>query len=261
MPCGSCWRCIAPLPAAAPRATSGGVASVEAEFAAAQPHTQAVISAGSALASRNIVMRLSTSPNRSPALPLPSGNQRSPDLRVYGRPDRPTSAPVSRPLCRIPPEAAWLSGPWVGVALSSAASASGRLIEALDTTTPGDRLVFHIFAALEQFERDLIHDRTRAGLDDAIARGRKSGRPRLVSVEKLARAAAARRRAPHGRRDRAAIEDVAKRALSHARRRKTPTLQASPARRVMPDGSSQNSVNFPDDNARTFRYQGRCMST
>src|SRR3954470_2872295 len=38
------------------------------------------------------------------------------------------------------------------------------LTEAIDTTTPGGRLVFHLFAALGQFERDLIRERTRAGL-------------------------------------------------------------------------------------------------
>lgn len=60
--------------------------------------------------------------------------------------------------------------------------------EALDTTTPGGRLVFHVFGALGQFERDLIRERTRAGLDAAAARGRKGGRPRSLSADKLARA-------------------------------------------------------------------------
>ena len=50
------------------------------------------------------------------------------------------------------------------------------LTEAIDTTTPGSRLIFHIFGALGQFERDLIGERTRAGLAAAAARGRKSGR-------------------------------------------------------------------------------------
>lgn len=47
------------------------------------------------------------------------------------------------------------------------------LTEAIDTTTPGGRLIFHIFGALGQFERDLIRERTRAGLDAAAARGRQ----------------------------------------------------------------------------------------
>jgi DNA invertase Pin-like site-specific DNA recombinase len=62
------------------------------------------------------------------------------------------------------------------------------LTEAIDTTTPGGRLVFHIFGALGQFERDLIQERTRAGLAAAAARGRKGGRKPVVSADKLARA-------------------------------------------------------------------------
>lgn len=50
------------------------------------------------------------------------------------------------------------------------------LTEAIDTTTPGGRLVFHLFAALGQFERDLIRERTRAGLVAATARVRTGGR-------------------------------------------------------------------------------------
>ena len=62
------------------------------------------------------------------------------------------------------------------------------LTEAIDTTTLGGRLVFHIFGALGQFERDLIRERTRAGLDAATARGRQGGRKPVVTDEKLRRA-------------------------------------------------------------------------
>ena len=62
------------------------------------------------------------------------------------------------------------------------------LTEAIDTTTPGGRLVFHIFGALGQFERDLIQERTRAGLAAAAARGRKGGRKPAVTDDKLRRA-------------------------------------------------------------------------
>jgi DNA invertase Pin-like site-specific DNA recombinase len=62
------------------------------------------------------------------------------------------------------------------------------ITEAIDTTTPGGRLVFHLFGALAQFERDLIQERTRAGLAAAAARGRKGGRKPVVTGEKLERA-------------------------------------------------------------------------
>jgi DNA invertase Pin-like site-specific DNA recombinase len=62
------------------------------------------------------------------------------------------------------------------------------LTEAIDTTTPGGRLVFHLFGALGQFERDLIQERTRAGLVAAATRGRKGGRKPVVTAEKLERA-------------------------------------------------------------------------
>ena len=62
------------------------------------------------------------------------------------------------------------------------------LTEAIDTTTPGGRLIFHVVGALGQFERDLIRERTRAGLTAAAARGRKGGRKPVVTAEKLQRA-------------------------------------------------------------------------
>ena len=54
------------------------------------------------------------------------------------------------------------------------------LQEAMDTTTSGGRLIFHMFAALAEFERNLIRERTIAGLTAARARGRKGGRPRKL---------------------------------------------------------------------------------
>jgi DNA invertase Pin-like site-specific DNA recombinase len=64
------------------------------------------------------------------------------------------------------------------------------LTEAIDTTTPGGRLVFHVFAALAEFERSVIRERTAAGLEAARARGRKGGRPRRLSAADLAAAKA-----------------------------------------------------------------------
>ena len=51
------------------------------------------------------------------------------------------------------------------------------LTEKIDTTTAGGRLIFHLFGALAEFERDLIRERVQAGLKSARARGRKGGRP------------------------------------------------------------------------------------
>lgn len=55
------------------------------------------------------------------------------------------------------------------------------LQDPVDTTTSGGRLVFHIFAALAEFERDLIRERTHAGLAAARARGRVGGRKRALT--------------------------------------------------------------------------------
>ena len=64
------------------------------------------------------------------------------------------------------------------------------LTEAIDTTTPGGRLVFHVFAALAEFERSVIRERTTAGLEAARARGRKGGRPRRLAAADLTAAKA-----------------------------------------------------------------------
>ncbi|MCJ2144343.1 recombinase family protein [Methylobacterium sp. E-066] len=59
------------------------------------------------------------------------------------------------------------------------------LTEAIDTTTSGGKLVFHIFGALAEFERSIIRERTMAGLLAARARGRLGGRPKLLSAADL----------------------------------------------------------------------------
>lgn len=55
------------------------------------------------------------------------------------------------------------------------------LKENIDTSTPTGKLMFHIIAALAEFERDVIQERTQAGLEAARARGRKGGRPSATS--------------------------------------------------------------------------------
>jgi len=59
------------------------------------------------------------------------------------------------------------------------------LHEALDTTTPGGRLVFHVFAALAEFIRELIVEGTREGLSAARARGVRLGRPPAMTPEQV----------------------------------------------------------------------------
>jgi DNA invertase Pin-like site-specific DNA recombinase len=56
------------------------------------------------------------------------------------------------------------------------------LTENIDTTSPGGKLIFHIFGSLAEFERDLIRERTLAGLAAARARGRRGGRPRVAGL-------------------------------------------------------------------------------
>ena len=64
------------------------------------------------------------------------------------------------------------------------------LTEAIDTTSAGGRLTFHIFGAMAEFERSIIRERTRAGLDAARARGRHGGRPPALSKKDIAAARA-----------------------------------------------------------------------
>lgn len=59
------------------------------------------------------------------------------------------------------------------------------LQESIDTTTSGGKLIFHVFAALAEFERELIRERTNAGLKAARARGRKGGRKEKLSPKQV----------------------------------------------------------------------------
>ena len=77
------------------------------------------------------------------------------------------------------------------------------LTEEINTTTPGGKLLFHLMAAIAEFERDLILERTQAGLKAARAKGRVGGRPRQMTEEKIM---AARNLLTNG----TAVRDVAK---------------------------------------------------
>ena len=57
------------------------------------------------------------------------------------------------------------------------------LHDPIDTTTPQGKLIFNIFASLSEFEKDVIRERTKAGLESARARGRIGGRPKGLSIE------------------------------------------------------------------------------
>jgi len=122
---------------------------------------------------------------------------------------------------------------WYGASIASAArcATSSRrlprskardrlrsLTESNETTTPGGRLVFHVFAALAEFERDLIRERTQAGLSAARTRGRRGGRPTVMSAEKLAVA-----RSMHTTRE-------------STRRRRSPRCSGEPGDALPPSG-------------------------
>jgi DNA invertase Pin-like site-specific DNA recombinase len=105
-----------------------------------------------------------------PGLEKVKGLLRKGDTLVVWRLDR-----LGRSLRDLIEWAQWLEGH--GVALQS-------LKEAIDTTTPTGKLTFHLFGALAQFERDLIQERTQAGLAAARARGRKGGRRKALDPDK-----------------------------------------------------------------------------
>ena len=62
------------------------------------------------------------------------------------------------------------------------------LQESIDTTTSGGKLIFHVFGALAEFEREIIRERTRAGLRSARVRGKLGGRPKALSKRQIAMA-------------------------------------------------------------------------
>ena len=88
-------------------------------------------------------------------------------------------SPVIRPLPYLIEWVNWLEQEGAGLK---------SLQEAIDTTSTGGKLTFHIFAALAEFERQLIQERTQAGLNAARARGRLGGRPKALSASKQKRA-------------------------------------------------------------------------
>ena len=106
-----------------------------------------------------------------PALDELLGQLRPGDVMVIWRLDR-----LGRSLRHLIPLVAELETRGVGLR---------SLTESIDTSTPGGKFVFHIFGSMAEFERDLIRERTQAGLSAARARGRVGGRPTVWTPEKL----------------------------------------------------------------------------
>lgn len=72
--------------------------------------------------------------------------------------------------------------------LQEAGIGFASLKESIDTTTSGGKLIFHLFGALAEFEREIIRERTQAGLKAARARGKNGGRPPKMTKKKIAEA-------------------------------------------------------------------------
>ena len=106
-----------------------------------------------------------------PALDAMLGQIRAGDVLVIWRLDR-----LARSLNHLLEIAALLQSKGVGLR---------SLCESIDTTTPAGRLTFHVLGSVAQFERELLLERTHAGLAAARARGRVGGRPTVWTEEKL----------------------------------------------------------------------------
>jgi DNA invertase Pin-like site-specific DNA recombinase len=98
------------------------------------------------------------------------------------------------------------------------------VMENIDTTSPGGRLMFHMMAALAEFERALISERTRAGLAQARVRGRTLGRPKALSEDQLREAFEAMQSHKMNMRDVANRFDISVRTLQRYLHRYMPDL-------------------------------------
>lgn len=116
--------------------------------------------------------RLSGAKAERPGLQQALQYAREGDTLVVWRLDR-----LSRSLKNLIEMVALLEGKGIGLK---------SLQEAIDTQTSGGKLIFHIFGALAEFERNLIRERTQAGLQAARVRGRKGGRPKALNKDKQA---------------------------------------------------------------------------
>ncbi len=125
---------------------------------------------------RNFVEKASGAQRDRPELQAALGYMRSGDTLVVWKLDR-----LARSLKQLIETVESLENKKMGFR---------SLTENIDTTTPGGRLTFHLFAALAEFERSIIKERTMAGLAAARSRGRRGGRPPSLNAKDLAAAKA-----------------------------------------------------------------------
>jgi len=120
---------------------------------------------------KTFVERVSSSKEARPQLAAALEHLRSGDTLVVWKLDR-----LARSMKQLLETVDMLKGRGVGFQ---------SLTEAIDTTSAAGELFFHIFGALAQFERSIIRERTKAGLQAALARGRKGGRPAKVGADDI----------------------------------------------------------------------------
>ncbi|MGV0087528.1 recombinase family protein (plasmid) [Rahnella aceris] len=120
---------------------------------------------------------ISGSKSERPGLDAALAYLREGDILVVWKLDR-----LGRSMAHLVNTVQELAGRGVGLKVLTGQGA------AINTTTAPGKLVFGIFAALAEFERDLIRERTKAGLSAAAARGRRSGRKPVVTTESLQKA-------------------------------------------------------------------------
>ena len=165
-----------PEGAAAGRAAGAGIAPVKIGYARVSTAEQSLDLQRDALeragCERIIVDTLSGVASVRPGLEKVREQLRRDDVLVVWRLDR-----LGRSLKDLIAWATWLDEQ--GVALVS-------LHETIDTASPTGTLIFHMFGALAEFERNLIRERTQAGLAAARARGRHGGRPPALDADKRA---------------------------------------------------------------------------
>jgi DNA invertase Pin-like site-specific DNA recombinase len=124
------------------------------------------------------------------------------------------------------------------------------LQEQIDTTTSAGNLIFHIFASLAEFERDLIRERTNAGLAAARARGRKGGRPKGVDPKKQKAALALKKHAGHSIREICEIVGISRNTYYKYTRSDGATLPSVPPP-PLPQKRQKRRTQKPSENERT----------